>query len=129
MYQAHEGLGHKGEQATFETIREQFYWPHLRSDIKHNVQSWHPCQIQSTKKMVLPPTVSMPVTIFSKVYVDCMVMTTTKEGYRYIVTARDDLTRTAEARALKNCNSSALAKIFLGTDILPIWSHRPCSHR
>jgi len=112
MYQAHEGLGHKGEQATFETIRERFYWPHLRLDIKHHVQSCHPCQIRSTKKMVLPPTVSMPVTIFSKVYVDCMVMTTTKEGYRYIVTARDDLTRTAEARALKNCNSSALRKFF-----------------
>ena len=39
-------------------------------------------------------------------------MTTTKEGYRYIVTARDDLTRAAEARALKNCNSSALRRFF-----------------
>ena len=62
--------------------------------------------------MMLPPTISQPATIFTKIYVDCMVMTTTKEGYRYIVTARDDLTRAAEARALKNCNSSALQKFF-----------------
>lgn len=112
LYQAHEELGHKGEQATFETIRERFYWPHLRPDVRHHVQSCHPCQIRSTKKMVLPPTVSMPATIFTKIYVDCMVMTTTKEGYRYIVSARDDLTRAAETRALKNCNSSALRKFF-----------------
>jgi transposase InsO family protein len=112
LHQAHEDLGHKGEQATFDTIRERFYWPHLRMDVKHHVQSCHPCQIRSTKKMVLPPTVSMPATIFTKIYVDCMVMNTTKEGYRYIVTARDDLTRAAESRALKNCNSSALRKFF-----------------
>jgi hypothetical protein len=112
LHQAHEELGHKGEQATYDTVRERFYWPHLRMDVKHHVQSCHPCQIRSTKKRVLPPTISMPVTIFTKVYVDCMVMTTTKEGYRYIVTARDDLTRAAEARALKNCNSSALRKFF-----------------
>ena len=108
LHQAHEELGHKGEQATYDTVRERFYWPHLRMDVKHHVQSCHPCQIRSTKKMVLPPTISMPVTIFTKIYVDCMVMNTTKEGYRYIVTARDDLTRAAEARALKNCNSLAL---------------------
>lgn len=112
LHQAHEGLGHKGEQTTFDTIRERFYWPHLRMDVKHHVQSCHPCQIRSTKKMMLPPTISQPATIFTKIYVDCMVMTTTKEGYRYIVTARDDLTRAAEARALKNCNSSALRKFF-----------------
>jgi hypothetical protein len=112
LYQAHEALGHKGEQTTFDTIRERFYWPHLRMDVKHHVQSCHSCQIRSTKKMVLPPTVSMPATIFTKVYVDCMVMNTTKEGYRYIVSARDDLTRAVEIRALKNCNSSALRKFF-----------------
>jgi hypothetical protein len=46
--------------------------------------------------MVLPPTISMLATIFTNIYVDFMVVTTRKEGYRYIVSTRDDLTRIAE---------------------------------
>jgi transposase InsO family protein len=112
MTQAHEGLGHRGEQSVFETVRERYYWPHLRMDIKHHVQSCHPCQIRSTVKMKIPVTVSTPATIFTKVYVDVMDMTESHHGYKYIVCARDDLSRASEGRALKKNDSVSLMRFF-----------------
>jgi hypothetical protein len=58
---AHEDLGHKGVQSTFETIHYRFFWPHMYTDVKHHVQSCHDCQIRTTKKMHIPITVSTPV--------------------------------------------------------------------
>jgi len=112
MTQAHENLGHRGEQAVFETIRERYYWPHLRLDIRHHVQSCHQCQIRSTAKMRIPITVSTPATIFTKIYVDVMDMTESHHGYKYIVCARDDLSRASEGRALKNNDSISLMRFF-----------------
>ena len=112
LTQAHESLGHRGEQSVFETVRERYFWPHLRMDIKHHVQSCHQCQIRSTAKMKIPITVSTPATIFTKVYVDVMEMTESHQGFKYIVCARDDLSRASEGRALKKNNSISLMRFF-----------------
>jgi Integrase zinc binding domain len=45
LTQTHENLGHRGEQSVFETVRERYYWPHLRQDVRHHVRSCHQCQI------------------------------------------------------------------------------------
>lgn len=111
LVKAHEDLGHRGVQAVFETIKLRFYWPHLYIDIKHHVASCHECQIRNTKKVEIPLTVSTPATLFSKVYIDVMLMPK-KRGYRYIVAARDDLSRATEGRALKKATAKALAKFF-----------------
>jgi hypothetical protein len=112
LTEAHEGLGHRGEQAVFETIRERFFWPHLRLDIRHHVRSCHQCQIRSTIKMKIPITVSTPATIFTKVYVDVMDMTESVQGHKFIVCARDDLSRATECRALIKNDSISLMRFF-----------------
>lgn len=112
LTEAHENLGHRGEQPVFETIRLRYYWPHMRADVKHHVRSCHPCQVRNTAKMRIPPTVSTPATIFVKIYVDVMDMPESRHGHKYIVCARDDLSRACEARALKRNDSSSLAKFF-----------------
>jgi hypothetical protein len=111
MTQAHEELGHKGVQATWETIRQRFYWPHLRADVLHHVSSCHPCQIRNTRKVQIPITVSTPATLFSKIYVDVMNMPP-GGGFKFIVAARDDLSLAAEGRALRSSNASSLASFF-----------------
>ena len=112
MTQAHEGLGHRGEQAVFETIRERYFWPHLRQDVHHHVCSCHQCQVRSTVKMKIPITISTPATIFTKVYVDVMDMTESTHGHKFIVCARDDLSRATECRALFKNDSTSLMKFF-----------------
>lgn len=108
---AHEDLGHRGEQAVFETLRLRFYWPYLRSSVKHHVSSCHECQIRSTKRVEIPLTVSTPATLFSKIHIDIMNMPK-HNGYRYIVAARDDLSRATEGRALKKATAKSLARFF-----------------
>ena len=112
LNQAHEGLGHRGEQAVFETIRERYFWPHLRQDVRHHVHSCHPCQVRSTVKMKIPVTVSTPATIFTKIYVDVMDMTESTQGHKFIVCARDDLSRATECRALVKNDSLSLMRFF-----------------
>jgi len=102
---------HRGEAATWETIRLRFFWPHLFLDVQHHVQSCHPCQIRSTMKMHIPITVSTPSTIFVKVYIDIMHMPPA-QGYKYIVLARDDLSQYVEGRPLKAPTAKALSKFF-----------------
>lgn len=111
LYNSHEELGHRGEQAVFETVRLRYFWPHLRSHIKHHVASCHECQIRSTKRIEIPLTISTPATLFTKIHVDIMLMPK-KRGFRYIVAARDDLSRAAEGRALKEATARALASFF-----------------
>jgi len=81
------------------------------------------CQIRSTVKMKIPITVFSTATIFTKIYVDVMDMTESHHGYKYIVCARDDLSRASEGRALKNNDSLSLMRFFLGANLLQIWSH------
>jgi transposase InsO family protein len=111
LTQAHENLGHKGEEAVYSLIRLRFYWPHMRTDVHHHVASCHECQIRSTKRMELPVTISAPTTVFQKVYIDVMYMPMSG-GKRYIVAAKDDLTGVTEVRALTANNSERLAKFF-----------------
>lgn len=101
---SHEALGHRGEQAVFETMRVRYYWPHMRADIKHHVASCHDCQIRNIRKFTVPPTISTPAVPWQKVYLDVMFMPQVN-GYRYIIAARDDLTRYAEGKALRKANS------------------------
>lgn len=111
LMEAHEEFGHRGVQAVFETVRRRYFWPHLYTYVKHHVGTCHECQIRSTKRVELPITISAPATVFSKVYIDVMLMPVA-QGYRYIVAARDDLSRAAEGRALQKANATSLAKFF-----------------
>ncbi|TBU21359.1 hypothetical protein BD311DRAFT_782965 [Dichomitus squalens] len=85
-------------------------------DIKHHVSTCHQCQIWSTKRIEVPPTIRTPATIFSQIYVDVMFMPPSR-GYRYIVAARDDLSHAAEGRALRKLNAKSIAK-FLWEQII-----------
>lgn len=111
LEQCHENLGHRGVQSVFETMRRRFYWPQLRPDIQHHVQSCHECQIRSLKRTEIPLTVSTPVRLFSKIYLDCMRMPHSN-GYMHIVAARDDLSGTCEAIPIRHADSATLAQFL-----------------
>jgi hypothetical protein len=111
LIQAHEDLGHRKLEATFETLRRRVFWPHLRADIQHHVSSCYECQIRNLARKEVPLTVSVPTTLFSKIYVDVMYMPKA-QGYKYIVAARDDLTGVCEAQPLKSCTAKTMSTFF-----------------
>src|SRR6202042_3200955 len=81
-------------------------------DRMSGIRSCHQCQVRSTAKMKIPITISAPATIFTKVYVDVMDMTESTQGHKYIVCARDDLSRATECRALVKNDSISLMRFF-----------------
>ena len=111
MLEAHEGYGHHGEQAVWETLRQRFYWPHMRKDIGHHVKSCHICQLRSTKKMHTPITISTPATIFTKIYMDVMKVPNAGK-LSWIVAARDDLSGATECKAISHNDATHLASFF-----------------
>jgi len=111
LLHAHENLGHRGIFAVTAVIGTRFYWPRMRADIHSHVKSCHECQIRSTRRLEVSPTVSTPVTLFSKVYIDIMHMPPA-QGYKYIVAAKDDLSGTSEAIPLRKATAKNLAKFF-----------------
>ena len=117
LEQAHESLGHHGEKATWETLRNRFYWPQMYQDVRQHVKSCHECQIRSTFKAHLPITTPPPSTVFTKVHIDIMLMPQAR-GYRYIVLARDDLSKYVEGRALRKASASAVARFVMDDIIL-----------
>ena len=111
LEQSHDDLGHKGVRALWDMLKIRFYWPKMRNDVQHHVASCHTCQIRNTKKLQIPTTVSAPVALFQKVYIDIMRMP--KAGrMTMIVAARDDLSGACEARALSAATAKNLAKFF-----------------
>lgn len=111
LNRAHEDLGHRGEHALMQTLKQRFYWPSMWKDAQHHVKSCHECQIRSTKKVETPLTISVPGTLFTKLYVDIMYMPKGM-GFQFIVAARDDLTRAAEGRALRNTKAKTMSQFF-----------------
>lgn len=108
---AHDKLGHRGEHAVFFHVKDRFFWPHMFAQVRHHVKSCHECQIRSVQKVEAPLLVSTPATLFTRVHVDVMYMERA-DNYRYIVAARDDLSRASEGRALQECSAKELASFF-----------------
>ncbi|EIM87302.1 uncharacterized protein STEHIDRAFT_56242 [Stereum hirsutum FP-91666 SS1] len=71
--------------------------------------------------MVVPPIISMPATIFTKIYLDTMRMPEV-DGVNAIIAARDDLSRVTEVRAVWSGDSEQAAD-FLWEQIYCRYGH------
>ena len=116
LQRTNNNLGHKGIYATRRIIVDRFWWPSLDEDVAWFIKTCHQCQIRSVKKVVLPPTISIPAALFRKAHIDTMFMPLV-QGYRYIVQARCSLTAWPEWRKLKKENSRTLGT-FIFEEIL-----------
>jgi hypothetical protein len=115
----HENIGHKRFYATRAAILQRFWWPHIHQDIIWFVRTCHICQIQQTRKVLIPPTVATPAPLFSKIYVDTMHMPQSNKK-RYIVQGRCSLIHYPEFRALASENGKAIGD-WIFEDILCRW--------
>jgi hypothetical protein len=119
LTQSHEELGHHGIQPIWDLLKVRFYWPKLYNDIKHHIASCHKCQVRSTRRLEVPVTSTTPAVLFQTIYIDIMMMPEAA-GYKMIVAARDDLSGTCEAQALKTKTAEDLANFF--------WVHIYCRY-
>jgi transposase InsO family protein len=117
LWEMHEENGHHGVWAVAQQTTLRYFWPNIKEDIKHHIQSCHTCQLRSTKKMHLPITSSYPSRLFSKVYLDVMKMPKA-QGKQWLVACRDDLSGITECKAIARDRAKTIAKFFLNRIIL-----------
>jgi len=106
LFEAHERLRHAGVDGVYSHLKNRFYWPHMLEDVRHHVKSCHECQVRSNKRFHQPITVSSPVRVFQKIYMDIMRMPIDRHQKSYIIAAKDDLTGVVEARALTSATAA-----------------------
>ncbi|KAL4257831.1 Gypsy Retrotransposon Integrase-like protein [Pleurotus pulmonarius] len=119
LRQAHDELGHKGIYTTRTRLLERFWWPQLGRDVQWYIKTCHDCQIRSTQKLHIPPTPTIPPSLFRRVHVDTMVQPLANR-FRYVVHARCALTAYPEWRALRRETAEHIG-MFIFQDILCRW--------
>lgn len=106
--------GHSGFNRTYNRIKEIYFWPSLKSDVRDYVRNCISCQRNKTnfnptkQPMEITSTSDKP---FQKLAIDIVgPLPLTEAGNRFILTAQDDLTKYSFAEPLPNHESLTIAK-------------------
>ncbi|XP_064098186.1 uncharacterized protein LOC135209441 [Macrobrachium nipponense] len=118
---AHSAVSHLGISKTYKRLLDDYYWPGMKADVKHHIESCHPCQVTGKPNQKIPPAPLVPITVpnspFEKVIVDCVgPLPKTKKQNEYILTVLCPTTRFPLAIPIKNISARTiivnLLKIF-----------------
>ncbi|XP_068239311.1 uncharacterized protein [Palaemon carinicauda] len=118
---AHSAESHLGISKTYKRLLDDYYWPGMKADVKHHIESCHPCQVTGKPNQKIPPAPLVPITVpnspFEKVIVDCVgPLPKTKKQNEYILTLLCPTTRFPLAVPIKNISARTiivnLLKIF-----------------
>ena len=111
----HDGVtgGHSGETKTYERVRENFYWPGMREEIRKYVKTCESCQkkklarIKTKQPMQITDT---PKRVFEKIQMDIVgPLPKTDFGNVYILTWQDCLSKYSGAIPLRKADASSVA--------------------
>ncbi len=83
------------------------------------VRMCHLCQIHQTRQIYILPTIALPAPLFSKMYMDTMIMPVSGQ-YRYIIQGRCSLSHYPEFHCLHKETAQTLGE-WIFEDILCRW--------
>src|SRR6266498_354533 len=114
----HPLLGHFGLEATLSKLKERYYWPKMKDDIRSYIQTCDQCQRRgkTTDENELH---SIKIKeLFYQWGIDIVrSLTETLQENKYIVVTIDYFTKYSEARTLTNANVKSVAN-FIYEDII-----------
>lgn len=109
--------GHKGISKTYSRIKEHYFWPHMKEDIRRYIETCKNCQLKKlvrTKPRQPMTLTDTPGTAFDKVAMDIMgPLPITQKGNAYILTIQDLLTKYSLAIPLKEATAINIANAFI----------------
>jgi hypothetical protein len=113
--------GHNGIKKTIEQIKQNFKWKNLAKDVIEYIKNCVDCQIYKNRKLTKIPLklTSTSSYCFEKIYIDFVgPLEESYEGFQYILTVKDDLSKFLVAIPLKDQTSESVAqalveKVFL----------------
>lgn len=112
----HDSLfgGHYGIEKTLQKIQRRFRWPYMRRDVTNYVKSCDTCQrIKIGKKPKAPLVISnLSDKPFDKLYFDIVgpLPPSGEEGYKYILSMCDCLSRFVVFRPMKDQTAETVAQ-------------------
>ncbi|GBG76709.1 hypothetical protein CBR_g22929 [Chara braunii] len=107
----HDGLtgGHRSSKGTLAKITPLYYWPGMAAMVAIYCQTCLICQERSSVRVFEPLRPTRVLGPGHLVHLDLAVMPVSKDGYRYILDARDNLSGFVEAVALKKKTGRSVA--------------------
>ena len=105
--------GHRGIWATYNKIKERYWWKGLYKDVEDFVTSCVDCQLQSKVRYrdELHPT--YPLAIHFQWVIDLVAMPLGLWGMKYLVLAREELSNFVEGRALRTKSTKGVCRFIL----------------
>src|SRR6266508_5715037 len=97
----------------FQMVQQRYYWPQMFEDIRNYVKTCDDCQRRGglqKNNIIHPIPAKAP---FQRIGIDIVrLLTITRQGNRYIVTAMDYFTKWPIAKALKEAMVKAVSKFI-----------------
>ncbi|GBG65053.1 hypothetical protein CBR_g49123 [Chara braunii] len=99
----HEGLagGHRGADATYYKVSRLYHWDGLRDMVMRYCKSCEACQKRSSMRLIEPLYPTVLVEPGSTVHLDLITMPPGKDGMKYVLNMRDDMSGYVEAKAIR----------------------------
>ena len=116
---AHDDVAHKGFYTTNTLISKQFWWPAMHANIAWFGCTCRLCQLRQTRNVLIPPVVSNPAPLFTKVYIDTMHLPKSN-GHKYIVQGHCSLSHYIEFQQL-HIEMAVTLREWIFEDILCRW--------
>jgi transposase InsO family protein len=110
----HKLAGHGGVVRTAELVKQRYYWPNYRREIKHWVKQCVPCQIRRKSKTHTAPMRTVPAEHSGfRVAIDVLSITPkSTEGYDCVLVLTDQTSKWVEAWPMIGHKTEQIAKIL-----------------
>ena len=111
----HNNLAHSNMQKTLSMIKEKYFWPTMKKDIKKMAQSCDRCQKSKIWRHNISALKPFPIpnARFEDLNIDILGPLRLSKGFRYILSVMDRYTRWYEPIPMKNINAETVVEAFL----------------
>ena len=123
--------GHLAFKATFDGVRDRYWWPTMQRDIQSYCNSCDACQRRKTPhRRPLLPTGNIPVDRpFQRVAIDLVEYKTVSQGCKYVLSVINHLIRFVIFDAIPNKEATTIARTLVDRVFFRIRSTRVVTFR
>lgn len=114
VFDSVHNISHPGTRTTRKLTAQKYFWPSMNADISHWTRTCIDCQKAKIQRHTYSPISSFPPSDrFQHVHVDIVgPLPTTAQGYRYLITLIDRVTKWPEAIPSTDITADRIADII-----------------
>ncbi len=113
----HPTAGHFGRDKTWHRLKDRCFWPNIRQDVIHYIQSCSACTQYNIRRYKAPGQMQLiepPGEVFDLVQMDFTgPFTRSINGNRYVISLTDYLSKYVISKAVPNDSAATAAEFFI----------------